>query len=162
MKSEEGGIPDGIKIRRLQAADIDRVSRMEEECFSMPWSRKLYEQLLDRKECLYLVAEECRGDRREILGCCGLHQVLEEGEISNVMVTRSARGRGIGEGMMRELLRRGVERGISEFTLEVRISNDAAKGLYEKLGFVCEGIRPGFYEKPREDALIYWLRNGES
>ena len=44
------------------------------------------------------------------------------------------------------------------FTLEVRVSNTAALRLYEKFGFVSEGIRPGFYERPREDANIMWKR----
>ena len=46
--------------------------------------------------------------------------------------------------------------GISDFTLEVRASNTPAIKLYEKLGFESAGIRPGFYEKPKEDANIMW------
>ena len=48
--------------------------------------------------------------------------------------------------------------GGTSFTLEVRESNSAAKALYRSLGFVQEGIRRGFYEDPREDAVIMWLR----
>ncbi len=44
------------------------------------------------------------------------------------------------------------------FTLEVRVSNVPAIRLYESLGFVSEGIRKHFYEKPVEDALIMWKR----
>ena len=58
--------------------------------------------------------------------------------------------------MLNELIRCGQERGILNFTLEVRAKNAAALHLYEKLGFVSVGIRPGFYEKPREDAVIMW------
>ena len=48
--------------------------------------------------------------------------------------------------------------GVKAFTLEVRVSNEAAIHMYEKVGFVSEGIRPGFYEKPAEDAMIMWKR----
>ena len=48
--------------------------------------------------------------------------------------------------------------GIENFTLEVRVSNASAIHVYEKLGFVSEGIRPRFYEKPVEDAMIMWKR----
>ena len=52
----------------------------------------------------------------------------------------------------------GCRAGLNAYTLEVRVSNTAAIGLYEKLGFVSEGIRPNFYEKPAEDAMIMWKR----
>ncbi|MCR4851872.1 MAG: ribosomal-protein-alanine N-acetyltransferase, partial [Lachnospiraceae bacterium] len=48
--------------------------------------------------------------------------------------------------------------GVGDVTLEVRISNEAAIKLYEGFGFKSEGIRPGFYERPTEDALILWRR----
>ncbi|MDE7430041.1 MAG: GNAT family N-acetyltransferase, partial [Lachnospiraceae bacterium] len=52
----------------------------------------------------------------------------------------------------------GDREGLTAYTLEVRVSNQAAIGLYEKLGFASEGIRPNFYEKPTEDAMIMWKR----
>ena len=58
--------------------------------------------------------------------------------------------------MLTELMQRGSARGIERFTLEVRVSNLAARSLYRKLGFVSVGIRKNFYEKPREDADIMW------
>ena len=59
---------------------------------------------------------------------------------------------------MAELIAGGQKEGIEAFTLEVRVSNAPAIHLYKKFGFVSEGIRPGFYEKPAEDADIMWLR----
>jgi ribosomal protein S18 acetylase RimI-like enzyme len=46
--------------------------------------------------------------------------------------------------------------------MEVRSSNVAARKLYEKLGFKSDGKRPGFYDNPKDDAEIYWLRNTQS
>ena len=48
--------------------------------------------------------------------------------------------------------------GIVNYTLEVRVSNAPAIRLYESLGFESAGIRPGFYDKPKEDAMIMWKR----
>lgn len=48
---------------------------------------------------------------------------------------------------------------MNAFTLEVRVGNQAAIHIYEKLGFRSEGVRKGFYEKPKEDALIMWRRD---
>ena len=58
--------------------------------------------------------------------------------------------------MLRELLQQGQGLGIMYWTLEVRVSNSAAIHLYEKIGFTSAGIRPGYYEKPKEDANIMW------
>ena len=56
------------------------------------------------------------------------------------------------------LIEKGKARGILAFTIEVRKGNHSARGLYEKLGFLEEGVRPNFYSLPKEDAVIYWLR----
>ena len=82
----------------------------------------------------------------------------DEGDIDKVMVAEPFRGRGIGKALVEELLREGACRGAEAFTLEVRKSNLAAIRLYEQAGFVAEGVRPRFYEKPTEDALIMWRR----
>ena len=60
--------------------------------------------------------------------------------------------------MLHQLLERGKGIGIENYTLEVRSNNMPAIKLYEKLHFVSEGIRPGFYDQPKDDAVIYWLR----
>lgn len=143
-----------VKIEKLQKEDIEAVSRIEAAAFSMPWSVKDFEQLLEDEKSLYLVAKI----EEEVVGCCGVTIVCGEGNINNVVVDEMYRGRGIAFAMMQELLERGRQQGSVEFTLEVRVSNTPAIHLYEKLGFVSEGIRPRFYEKPVEDAMIMWIR----
>jgi ribosomal-protein-alanine N-acetyltransferase len=89
----------------------------------------------------------------------GMNIVAGDGSIGNILVDLPFRRRGIG----RQLLARMLEDLASEveiFSLEVRQSNTAAIGLYESMGFTMAGKRPDFYEKPREDALIY-MRKGD-
>ena len=143
-----------IIIRKLQESDIEQLSRIEEESFSMPWSPQDFADLLHHDYCLYLVAEV----DNVVAGCCGLTNSFGEGNIDNVVVGRQFRGMGIAQQLLRELLQAGEAEGIEAFTLEVRISNAAAIHIYEKFGFVSEGIRPNFYEKPTEDAMIMWRR----
>lgn len=143
-----------LLIRRMEPADVEAVSRIEAECFSQPWSATAYRDALTDEKYLYLCAEV----EGRIVGMCGVLQILDEGDISNVAVTEHMRGKGIAGRMLAELLARGTERGILDFTLEVRVSNLAAIRLYEAHGFRSEGIRPGFYEEPREDAMIMWRR----
>lgn len=145
-----------IVIRDLQEEDVAKLAEIEAEAFSMPWSEKDFRDLLSRSYCTYVVALA----DGEIIGCCGYTNSCGVANIDNVVVAPGFRGRGAAQAMLRELLARGEAAGVEAYTLEVRVSNAAAVHVYEKLGFVSEGIRPGFYEKPKEDANIMWRRNG--
>ncbi|MBD5492070.1 MAG: ribosomal protein S18-alanine N-acetyltransferase [Lachnospiraceae bacterium] len=143
-----------IVYREMTAEDVPFISRLEEETFSMPWSAASFLQMIRSEDARYYVAEE----DGKLLGGCGLLLIAGEGNITNVVVAPEARGRGVATGMLTHLLAAGDREGITAYTLEVRVSNQAAIGLYEKLGFASEGIRPNFYEKPTEDAMIMWKR----
>lgn len=139
-------------IRQMEERDLTQVCAIEEETFSMPWSRKSFQDTISYSHTLFLTAEL----DGEIAGYCGCYQSLEEAEITNIAVRRQLRGHGIGRRLLEELMRMGKERGAFAYTLEVRVSNKAAIHLYESLGFVSFGVRRNFYEKPKEDALIMW------
>lgn len=143
-----------IIIRKLKEDDIESLSRIEAASFSMPWSPKDFADLLKRDYCTYLVAEL----DGEVVGSCGMTNICNEGNIDNVVVAEEFRGQGIAQKLLRELIAVGESEGVEAFTLEVRVGNAAAIHVYEKMGFVSEGIRPGFYEKPTEDAMIMWRR----
>ncbi len=147
-----------VKIHEMRSEDVEAVSVLEAKAFSMPWSAKAFAQLIEDSKSLYLVAEL----DGEIVGCCGVTNICGDGDINNVVVAGKQQGRGIAQALLQELLKRGEERGIENFTLEVRVSNAPAIHIYEKLGFVSEGIRPRFYEKPVEDAMIMWKRKERS
>ncbi|MBD5509189.1 MAG: ribosomal protein S18-alanine N-acetyltransferase [Lachnospiraceae bacterium] len=143
-----------IEYREMTEGDVTFISRLEEETFSMPWSAASFLQMIEKEDARYYVAEE----DGKLLGGCGLLLIAGEGNITNVVVTPEARRRGVATGMLNHLLAAGDREGLTAYTLEVRVSNQAAIALYEKLGFVSEGIRPNFYEKPTEDAMIMWKR----
>ena len=84
--------------------------------------------------------------------------VLDEGHITNIAVHPDYRGRGIGEKLVLAMLELARNSGIAGVTLEVRVSNNAAKKLYNKLGFVDSGIRKGYYSDTGEDAVIMWKK----
>lgn len=138
----------------MKAEDVPEISRLEREAFSMPWSEEDFEGMIRSENARYYVAEK----EGAILGGCGLYIVLEEASITNVVISREARNQGVGTELMRHMMEMCGRDGVKAFTLEVRVSNKAAIHMYEKVGFVSEGIRPGFYEKPAEDAMIMWKR----
>ena len=143
-----------IVYREMTEEDVPFISQLEEKTFSMPWSAASFLQMIEKEDARYYVAEE----DGKLLGGCGLLLIAGEGNITNVVVIPEARRRGVAAGMLGHLLAEGDREGLTAYTLEVRVSNQAAIALYEKLGFVSEGIRPDFYEKPTEDAMIMWKR----
>lgn len=139
-------------IREMTEEDLVQVVEIEKETFSQPWSKEGFLGSLKEKSTLYL----CTEIDGKIAGYCGLLQVLDEADITNVAVASEFRRQGIARQMLQELLRRGLGRGIKNFTLEVRESNLSAQKLYEQLGFENCGIRKNFYDFPKENAVIMW------
>ena len=142
-------------IRLMKEEDLGAVAQLEQTVFSVPWSEHNLQESLLRPEYLFLVSEE----EGTITGYAGLLMIAGEGDVTNIAVFPEYRGRGIGAALTKALLVEGRKRGMNAFTLEVRVGNQAAIHIYEKLGFRLEGVRKGFYEKPKEDALIMWLRD---
>ncbi len=143
-----------LQIDDMRKEDLEQVSTMEAACFSMPWSKKSFEENLNRSDAVYVVARD--GDK--VLGYCGAYVILNEADINQVAVEPLHRKKGVGGKMLAALLEKLRKAGADAVTLEVRKSNEAAIALYESMGFVTEGIRKNFYEKPVEDALIMWKR----
>ena len=141
-------------IKPLTEEFVDQVCVLEEEAFSMPWHRESFLEMIQNPNACYLVGLV----EGEAVASCGLRNIVGDGEITNVVTQGSMRGQGIGKQMLLKLLEEGRKMGVEAFTLEVRKSNYTAIGLYEKLGFVTEGVRKNFYEDPTEDALIMWKR----
>lgn len=143
-----------LEVREMLMQDLDQVAALEAKIFSVPWSRKGFEESLKQENTFYLVGIK----ERSIVAYCGMLKVLDEADITNVAVAEDCRGMGYGRQMVKALLERGKYTGIRAFTLEVRKSNQAAIHIYETLGFLNEGIRRNYYEKPAEDAVIMWKR----
>lgn len=139
-----------MQVRRMTKEDCAAVAAIEAVSFSMPWSLRAFTDTVEKENFRYFVAEE----DGEILGYCGFLFVLDEAEIPNVCVKESARKRGVGKEMMSVLLEEARKLGLTVLYLEVRESNQAARRLYESLGFVENGIRKNFYEQPVEHAVL--------
>ncbi|SFC78423.1 tRNA (adenosine(37)-N6)-threonylcarbamoyltransferase complex dimerization subunit type 1 TsaB [Butyrivibrio sp. YAB3001] len=147
--------PGIIRIREMTAEDIEEAANLEKSNLGKEaWTQKQLLDALTRDDTIYLVAEKAK----RIVGLCGVQNISGDGEITNVSVAKDCRGEGIGYKMLKQLLERGRGIGIADYTLEVRKGNEAAIKLYQKAGFKSEGIRPGFYDEPKEDAEIFWKR----
>lgn len=137
-------------LREMLVEDLDQVMKIEESLFAVPWTREGYFTFLTRENSMFLVVEE----KGEILGYCGLLMVLDEGDVTNVAVRGDRQREGIGNFLMESLIRLSREQGIRMIHLEVRAGNETAIRLYERRGFVRDGLRKAYYTDPVEDAIL--------
>ena len=153
QESGREGMPRGINILPLERRHIKDIARLEEICFSEPWSENgILEAFMHGTR--FFVAEKAGA----LLGYIGISAAAGEGYITNVAVFPEYRRVGIGKALMNCVLDFAAQNGFEFVSLEVRPSNAAAVSLYEKLGFKTEGRRRDFYRAPREDALIMTKR----
>jgi [ribosomal protein S18]-alanine N-acetyltransferase len=146
-----------LHIRPAIPADIPAMIALAQEATAAAqWSQAQYERIFLRDgtpDRLALVVEEETG----IAGFLIARAIDSEWEIENIVVAAPALRRGLGIGLVGELLRRARLRGAKAIFLEVRESNRAARALYEKSGFAVAGDRKGYYKNPDENAVVYRL-----
>lgn len=135
-------------------ADLAGVLEVEHESFTNPWTREMYAwELQNRSVCHIFVV---RTEEQPVVGFCAFWLVFDEIHINNVAIRPGFRGQGIGTALMHHILAEAATLGARRATLEVRASNEAARRLYERLGFYVAGRRRNYYTNPVEDALILW------
>ena len=142
-----------MQIVTLGREHLSGVAKIEQECFSQPWSEKALEILLsDNAVAVVAVLDG------EAVAYAGMTSVLDEGQITNVATLPSYRRRGFSRAVLEELVARAKAKGISSIFLEARVSNAPALSLYESLGFCRIGMRRRFYSAPVEDAVLMELK----
>jgi len=139
-----------MDIIQMNDAHIGQIEELERCCFSDPWSRAMLEPELSNPLSLWLVAV-CDG---QVVGYVGSQSVLDGADMMNIAVHPQYRKQGIAQRLILELIPLLQDRGVKSLALEVRASNKPAICLYQKLGFVQVGCRPGYYRNPKEDAFI--------
>jgi [ribosomal protein S18]-alanine N-acetyltransferase len=92
----------------------------------------------------------------DLVGYLVISRYVDAWHVMNIAVTPERRRQGIAVALFERLFELTSADGRRGYTLEVRISNEAAIKLYERLGFQSRGVRRGYYTDNREDALIMW------
>jgi ribosomal-protein-alanine N-acetyltransferase len=139
------------------AAQIDEVLAIEHDSFTNPWTREMYLAELQNVGVSFVYL--ARLDDGRAVGFCSVWRVLDELHINNLAVLPAFRRTGIAKALLDHVLRAGADLGACRATLEVRESNEAARGLYARFGFTVAGVRHGYYSSPVEDALVLWREN---
>jgi ribosomal-protein-alanine N-acetyltransferase len=141
-----------IDIRPLGLSDLNAIDAIEQRAYRVPWSRSMFASELAKASSICLGAF----DGEQLIGYVVNSRYVDAWHVMNVAVNPDFQRRGIATRLLEhlfEVTRDDQRRG---YTLEVRVSNEEAIGLYERHGFVRQGLRRGYYTDNREDALIMW------
>ncbi len=151
MKETQVGADLKLELRAMQLADLPQVVAIEAQSHLEPWTQQAFRAELEGS----LVAQPLVALRNdEIVGYVVPWFVVDEVQIANITVKENFRQRGIGRMLLEHVLKFAAERCSRVVYLEVRDSNAAARAMYESMGFVVEGVRPKYYGRGREDAIL--------
>lgn len=139
-----------MTFREMLVEDLEQVVDIEQNLFSVPWTKEGFLTYLMKKDTMFFVVEE----KERILGYCSMMTVLDEGDILNVAVRSDRQKEGIGLFLVDSMLRMAEMEGIRLVHLEVRQGNGTARRLYQRLGFKEDGLRRDYYENPVENAVL--------
>src|ERR1051325_10512179 len=135
---------------------LSEILRIEEACFSAPWTRKMLEAELGGNPFAHFLVARHEGTTEvlaeAIVGYLCYWIVFEEVRLMNLAVIESMRHRGIARSLVRQALDVGQAQAARCAVLELRASNHAAHALYRSLGFRDVTIRPTYYTNPMEKA----------
>ncbi len=146
-----------IFITKMQSEDIENVVKIEAEAYGEHhWSKSSFYDEMSNNLAKYYCAKTSSG---ELIGYAGTWHILDEGHITTIAIKKEYMRHHIGEAIIVKILEDCYDAGIKYLTLEVRVSNAPAIGLYSKYGFNSLGTRKGYYQDNNEDALIMWTEN---
>jgi ribosomal-protein-alanine N-acetyltransferase len=143
--------PVRLIIEAMRLADLPAVHDIERRSFRTPWPSHAYRTELETNRLAHYRVARADG---QVIAYAGIWLMVDEAHVTTFAVDPAWRRRHIGEALLLAMMDLAIERGAREATLEVRLSNLAARRLYEKYGFRPVGIRPRYYSDNNEDALI--------
>ena len=141
---------NSITIKKMTALNIDGLVKIENECFSKPWTYSGFENELKNDSSHFYVAL-CGGSE---IGYMGFYTILDEGYVANIAVLPEYRRQGIAGSLIKNAINHCRENKLAFLSLEVRKSNENAVRLYKRFGFEVVGERKNFYSSPVENAFI--------
>ena len=164
--------PLPVTIEALTEENLSAVIQMDKACFGGLWTEEGYRREINSPNSQLLVikpkpkqgqlspnASRLETEHNNVAPLMGLGCVwfiLEEAHITILAIQPPYRRQGLGQLLLITLLETAIQRQSEWATLEVRISNQTAQKLYEKLGFITIGQRKKYYKDTGEDALILW------
>jgi len=148
-----------VELSRMRRRHLRRVLSIESKVYPRPWSTSLFlSELSQRTTRTYIVAR----NEGEVVGYAGMMFTGREAHVTNIAVDPEFHGCKVGTRLLLYLVTEAIARGAEILSLEVRVSNNVAQGMYEKFGFAAVSVRKGYYIETNEDALVMAVDDARS
>jgi ribosomal-protein-alanine N-acetyltransferase len=144
-----------VRVRAMEAEDVPQVAELDRRCATLPWSEGSFLGEIRSAVGYYRVAER----EGRLVGYLGANLILDEAHVTTLGTDPGFRRQGIAERLLVEFLSHAIGAGCRRITLEVRVSNEPAIGLYRKYYFAPVSKRKAYYSDNQEDALVMWIED---
>ena len=134
---------------------LKAIMAIDAQVYPTPWSRRLWQQELEREHRLY----RCAVRDGSVVGVVGVLLAADDAHVMTVAVDPAAQRSGVATALMLAAAEEAIAAGAKALTLEVRVSNTGAQALYRRFGLAPVGHRRGYYEPDGEDALVMWAHD---
>lgn len=143
---------EDFSIRPASFDDLQKLIEIEKGIHVAPWSREHFESELSKPfSRVWLLTDDDTDEKIAAYLCFWMMD--DYAQILNIGVDFPYRGQGHAQRLIQSLIRDSIRDQMSRITLEVRVSNENAIGLYRKAGFVQVSVRKRFYSNG-EDAIV--------
>jgi ribosomal-protein-alanine N-acetyltransferase len=141
-----------LRLAPFTARDAKALAALHGRCFPRPWKAEDFRRYADMSAYPGLLA--WIGPR--LAGFLIVSIAADEAEILTLGTDSALRRQGIASALLTRMMENVADLGATVIFLEVGVHNDAARALYERHGFVSEGLRKNYYDTPdgHEDAVI--------
>ncbi len=135
--------------------DLGNVYNLESQSYEFPWTKEIL------RDCILYKYDSFTIYFNSILVGYVISKIsFPETHILNLTIASDFRKKGLGQSLIELIINDSRIRGTKDIILEVRVNNNAAISLYEKLNFKKVGLRKDYYESKdgREDAFVLQLK----
>lgn len=153
-----------LALQPLTSKDLPEVVELDRRCLGGLWTKAGYQREIESPNSDLLILRAVNhlqgqaGAFDGVIGVACLWAILEEAHVTLLAVDPPYQQQGLGQLLLYALLVSAWQRGLEWATLEVRVSNQAAISLYQKVGFQSVGERRNYYQDTGENALILWRK----
>ncbi len=144
-----------VEIVPVDKGHLKAIMAIDAKVYPTPWSRRLWQQELERDQRVY----RCAVRDGDVVGVIGVLLAVDDAHVMTVAVDPTVQRSGVATALMLAAVQDAIAAGATALTLEVRASNKGAQELYRRFGMAPVGHRRGYYEPDGEDALVMWAHD---